>query len=330
MSKFREEARRLEREVAERSSWIDEILRLEPAKQARLYKWIDSESQPGPEIAEAAETIRLPVTDGELRVLHTAPVRRGRPILFVPGWGAVPEEFKEFYEFLHGEAELYYLETREKQSSTLHRGAEMSVEQSARDIAEAIERLGLADRDFLLLGSCWGASIIVQGLYDRTLTAPTVLLVDPMESLWFPRWLLRVFFRFTPDFVVRFLKPLIVWLKLRGMTEPRQRARAEQFIRAAHVGKWRRAAVAARNFQLAGKLETIENEVFVLNCSDDAIHDQRYYPVLTDRLPHGRFLSLQVNERHRERMIGLAAREFGRVSAEEGVPESLRSYLKLR
>ncbi|MFW6338984.1 MAG: alpha/beta fold hydrolase, partial [Alkalispirochaetaceae bacterium] len=324
MSTFREEKLRLEREVAARSEWIDEILRLEPEKQKRLYEWIDSETQPGPEIAEAAETIRLPVADGELRVLHTAPVRRGRPILFVPGWGALPEEFAEFYEFLHGEAELYYLETREKRSSTLHRGAEMSVEQSARDIAHAIDSLGLRERDFLLLGSCWGASIIVQGLYDRILSAPTVLLVDPMESLWFPRWLLRFFFRFTPDGIVRFLKPLIVRLKLRGMTEPRQRARAEQFIRAADVGKWRRAAVAARNFQLAGRLETIEKELFVLNCSADAIHDQRYYPVLTDRLPRGRFLSLQVDERHRERMIGLAAREFAKVSADEGVPESLR------
>ncbi|MFP4408558.1 MAG: hypothetical protein ACLFPW_08575, partial [Spirochaetaceae bacterium] len=73
MSTFREEKLRLEREVAARSEWIDEILRLEPEKQKRLYEWIDSETQPGPEIAAAAETIRLPVADGELRVLHSVP-----------------------------------------------------------------------------------------------------------------------------------------------------------------------------------------------------------------------------------------------------------------
>lgn len=341
MSDFRREAKRLEREVADRREWIDEVLSLEPEKQAYLYEWIDAEAEPGPQITEAAETIMVPVEGGELRVLYSVPsspaprsqtsgtASRARPVLFVPGWGAVPEEFREFYHFLHDEVELYYLETREKRSSILDPRSGMNVGRSGRDIEKAIEKLGLRDRDFVLLGACWGSSIILQGLHDQTLSAPTVVLVDPMKSLWFPRWLLRFVFRWTPNFVVRLLKPLIVWLKLLGMQEPRQRQRAEQFIRAADIGKWRRAAVAARNFQLAGKLKTIEKELFVLNCSDDAIHDQRYYPVLTDRLPRGRFLSLQVDERHRERMVGLAAREFARVTAEQGVPESLRDYVKL-
>lgn len=341
MSEFKREAQRLECEVAERRKWIDEVLTLEPAKQARLYQWLDTEADSGPQITESAETIMVPVEGGAIRILHSVPssppprshmsetASRVRPVLFVPGWGAVPEEFREFYQYLHGEVELYYLETREKRSSILDPRSEMSVEQSGRDIARAIGELGLEHRDFVLLGACWGSSNILQGLYDRTLSAPTVVLVDPMKSLWFPRWLLRFVFRWTPNFVVSLLKPLIVWLKLIGMKEPRQRQRAEQFIRAADIGKWRRAAVAARNFQLAGKLATIDKELFVLNCSDDAIHDQRYYPVLTDRLPQGRFLSLQVDERHRERMIGLAAREFARVTAEQGVPTSLRGYVKL-
>lgn len=332
MSKFGREARRLKQEVAARQEWIEEILRLDPERQRRLYRWLDAEEREVPGIEEVSEQIMLSVEGGSIRILHTppggaAPDSASRPILFVPGWGAVPEEFREYYELLHGEVELYYLETREKPSSILSRkGPEMTVSRSARDIGAAIRELKLENREFVLMGSCWGASIILQGLHDGILEAPTVLAVDPMQRLWFPRWLLRFVFRWTPDFVVTFLKPIIVRLKLLGMNEPRQRERAEQFIRAADVGKWRAGAVAARNFQLAGKLESIAEEVFVLNCSDDAIHDQRFYPVLTDRLPRGRFLSLQVDESHRERMMGLAAREFARTPSEEGVPESLREY----
>lgn len=337
MSQFRREARRLEREVAERREWVESVLHLNTERRCRLYQWLDAEAREAPEIEEASEEVAIPVAGGSLRVLHcmskepAAPDRGGpRPILFVPGWGAVPEGFREFYELLHGEVELYYLETREKPSSILEdERPQMSVSQSARDIGDAIRRLGLEQRDFVLMGSCWGASIILQGLHDGTLRAPTVLAVDPMERLWFPRWLLRYLFRWTPDGAVALLKPLIVWLKLLGMKEPRQRERAEQFIRAADIGKWRAGAVAARNFQLAGKLQSIDVEVFVLNCSDDAIHDQRYYPVLTSRLRRGRFLSLQVDESHRERMIGLAAREFARTPSEQGVPASLRAYVTL-
>lgn len=337
MSEYRREARRLEREVAEKRAWIDKVLRLEPEKQNALYQWLDAEKRSAPAMTEASQMSMLPVEGAEIRLLHSRPRRApeggappARPILFVPGWGAVPGEFQEFYELLHDEVELYYLETREKHTSILREHKpEMSVSRSARDIAAAIRQLRLQERDFVLMGSCWGASIILQGLHDGSLEAPTILVVDPMQRLWFPRGLLRFLFRWTPDFVVALLKPLIVWLKLLGMKEPRQRERAEQFIRAADIGKWRSGAVAARNFQLAGKLESIRKEVFVLNCSDDAIHDQRYYPVLTSRLPRGRFLSLQVDEGHRERMMGLAAREFARASSEEGVPESLREYVTL-
>ncbi|MFP4638304.1 MAG: alpha/beta fold hydrolase [Spirochaetaceae bacterium] len=338
MSTFTREARRLDREVAERGEWIEKILRIEPEKQKRLYRHLDVEAKAAPGMTEAAETIMAPVDGATLRVLRSRPGAHGmapasgstRPVVFVPGWGAVPGEFEDLYEYLHGEVELYYIETREKPSSVpAGRRPDMSVEQSARDIAAAIRYLGLDVTDYVLLGSCWGASIILEALHQGCVAAPTVLAVDPMQRLWFPRPLLRFFFFWTPDFLVRLLKPLIVWLRLRGMEEPRQRERAEQFIREADIGKWRRAAVAARNFQLAGRLESIEQEVFVLTCSGDYIHDQRYYPVLTRRLPRGRFLSLQVDEAHRERMIGLAVREFARTPPEQGVPESFREYLKL-
>lgn len=336
MSEFSREARRLEREVGEREQWIEEVLRIDREKQQRLYRRLDTEARAAPRITEASETIMVPVDNGEIRILHSRleasrkAVRSARPVVFVAGWGAVPEEFREFYEYLNGEIELYYVETREKRSSVLSgQRPDMSVEQSARDIAAAVKHLGLEEEAFVLMGSCWGASIVLEGLHQGCLAAPTVVAVDPMKSLWFPRWLLRFFFRWTPDLVVRLLKPLIVRVRLQGMTEPRQRERTEQFIRSADIGKWRRAAVAARNFQLAGRLESIRQEVFVLTCSGDTIHDQRYYPVLTKRLPRGWFLSLQVDEGHRERMIGLAAREFARTPADHGVPERLRDYVEL-
>lgn len=342
MFEFEKQSRRLEQEVAERSEWIEEVLSLDENRRRRLHRMIEEEWRSGPEMTELAEMIMVPVPGGEIRVLHLSPSAAGgtgpeaggetarRPVLFVPGWGALPEEFQEFYDVIHGEVDLYFLETREKRSSNLDSGPwDMSVSRSARDIAEAVEYLGLSGRDYLLMGACWGSAIILEGLHLGILKPPTVVTVDPMKRLWFPRWALRFFFRWMPPELIALLKPLIVWVKLLKMEEPRQRERAEAFIRDADIRKWKGAAVAARNFQLAGKLASIADEVFVINSSDDTIHDQRYYPVITDRLPRGRFLSLQVGEKQRERMMGFAALAFARTRAEEGVPELFAEYVKL-
>ena len=97
MSEYRREARRLEREVAEKREWIDKVLRLEPEKQNALYQWLDAEVRSAPAMTEASQMSMLPVEGAEIRLLHSRPRRApeggappARPILFVPGWGAVP------------------------------------------------------------------------------------------------------------------------------------------------------------------------------------------------------------------------------------------------
>ena len=177
MSQFARESRELEREVAMRREWIEDILRLEAEQQRHLYELVDAAVADLPQISEVGEQSLVPVEGGEIRVYHLPPAlaatgtrraanddtgsshsqrprepKSARPVLFVPGWGAIPQEFQEFYEFLGDEVELYYLETREKRSSLLRgKNPPMSVEQSARDVATAIRHLGLEGSDFVLI-----------------------------------------------------------------------------------------------------------------------------------------------------------------------------------
>ena len=159
------------------------------------------------------EELHLPVQGAELRVYRHVP-RRGaarRPIVLIPGWGAIPETFQDFFEVVHDRAEWYFLETREKASSRLaSRRVDMSVAQSVRDVQEVLETLGLVARgDFVLIGACWGAAIILEGLITGTLTAPTAIAADPMHRMWFPQWALRWVAPWLPDFVARLIKPVL-------------------------------------------------------------------------------------------------------------------------
>jgi pimeloyl-ACP methyl ester carboxylesterase len=280
----------------------------------------------------AGEEVMVPVDGAELRVFHFVsrdPAAR-RPVVLVPGYGATPEGFQDFYAALRDKAELFYLETREKSSSRITgRHTDMSVSRSARDIQQVLTFLGLAgSRDFVLVAPCWGASIILHGLIEGCLDAPTVLLADPMHTLWFPKWILRYVSPVLPALVLLALRPFVARSMLGDMQEPAQKLRAYSFVYGADPWKWKKAAEAARDFELFGRLSGIGREVFVLNGTNDKIHDQRHYPRIAMEMPRGRFISMQTNERHRERLFGVAALEFARASAWEGLPASLARFEK--
>ena len=192
-----------------------------------------------------------------------------------------------------------------------------------------MDTLGLAGRrDFVLVGSCWGSAIILQGLIDGTIEAPTLVAVDPMHSLWFPKWVLRYVSPIAPVFVVGLLKPVFRRSLIGDMKEKTQKARIDRFIDEADTGKWKRSADAAREFELFGNLGAVDREVFVFAGSADKVHDRKDYPRIARELPKGRFLYLETSERERERLIALACLEFARVAAGQGLPPSLKPFEK--
>jgi len=273
--------------------------------------------------------IRVAVTGGSIRCFHFKPVRcdTRRPIVFVPGFGAVAAGFKDFYSIVHGRCECYYIETREKGSSEIDRkDPQMGMSQSARDIAAAITSFGLDDSDYVLIGACWGADVIGQGMIDGTLSPPTVVLLDPIHRLWFPQAILNIA-NLIPDWFLRYVvKPIGGAIALGRFEEGVQKERVRLFMDSFVPWKWKRSAYAARDFEFLDSAHRITREVFVVNGSGDPIHDQRYFPGIARRMPRGRFISGPIDESYREYFIGYVSFLFASVSAEEGLPAFLEEY----
>jgi hypothetical protein len=309
-------------------------LRATDEERARVEQLMASAEKTAPPFWQPGigDELSVPVEGAELRVFHFVPRKPAarRPVVMVPGYGATPEGFQDFYAALKDTAELFYLETREKSSSTVsHRHADMSVSRSARDVQQALSFLGLAGgRDFVLVAPCWGATIVLQGLVEGCLAAPTVLVADPMHTLWFSKWLLRYVSPVLPSFSLQALRPIFVRAMLGDMGEPTQKQRAYAFVYGADLWKWKKTAEAARDVELFGKLSGIHGEVFVLNGTHDRIHDQRHYPRMAQEMPRGRFIYMPTDEGQRERLFGVAALEFANVTAEEGLPQSLGRFEK--
>jgi pimeloyl-ACP methyl ester carboxylesterase len=313
---------------------LSEALQLTREQAGRVEARLSELERSAPELWDPAhgEHIMVPVDDAQIRVIHLRPERPEglRPVVFVPGWGVVPQGFQEFYAALHGKVDLYYVETREKASSRiLTKNADMSVSRSARDVQAAIDALGLNDgRDFALVGSCWGSAVILQGLIEAVIRAPTVVVVDPMHRLWFPDWVLRYVSPLLPVFVTRLIKPVLRRALLGDMKEKFQKQRIDLFIDQADVWKWKRSADAALNFELFGRLGAISREIFVFNGTTDKVHDQKDYPRIARELPKGRFVYMETGERERERLMSIACLEFSRVRAADGLPPALAPFEK--
>jgi pimeloyl-ACP methyl ester carboxylesterase len=309
-------------------------LQADGAHLRRVGELLGEDGQAAPELwaPGVCREVYVPLAGAEIRVFHSRPASptARRPIVLVPGWGTIPQGFQGFYQKVHGQAELYYLETREKNSSRiLGRKPDMSVLRSARDIQIALQALGLAGkRDFVLVGACWGASMILEGLLAGELDAPTIILADPMHTLWFPKWLLRWVSPLLPSGAVHLLRPLLRQALLGDMKETAQKQRTLSFVNSADIWKWKKSAEAARDFELFGRLHTVGRELFVINGTADKVHDQSHYPRIARELPGGRFLYLPVEESRRERMFAAVALQFARQSAAEGLPKTLAGFEK--
>jgi len=280
---------------------------------------------------EICETIYVPVDDGELRVLHIKPKnpQSKRLLVFIPGWGGLVEGYTDFYEVIHNQLEFYFIETREKSSSKLdRRKAKMNMTQKAKDIQDIIKYLGIDKQDFTLFGTCWGGAIILHGLIKGLIKAPTIVANDPMHTLWFPKWLLKYIAPFIPVPIVKLLKPIFKKTQLRGMEEEVQRKRAEAFVDKADAWKWKKTAEAVKDFELIGRMSSIQEEVFITNGTTDKVHNQYTYPVMAKELPNGRFIYMKTDESKREYLMGYLALEFCKVISDDGIPPSLQEFEK--
>jgi hypothetical protein len=305
-----------------------------PAQRERVADMLAQADRSCPGFWEPEEGVemRVPVEGADVRVFACRPRTPvdTRPVVLVPGWGVTPEGFQAFYQSIRGKAEFYYVETREKGSSRIGgRAPDMSPAQSARDIGAALESIGLAGkRDFVLAGVCWGSTLVLQGLLDGVIDAPTILVGDPMHRLWFPRWMLRYVAPLAPAFLLGAARWLIALAMIGDMQEKTQKSRDYAFVRAADPAKWKRSAFAARDLELFGAVGRIGRDVFVVNGTNDKVHDQAHYPRIASEMPKGRFLYLPTDESNRERCIGAAALEFARVSAADGLPPALAGFEK--
>ncbi|MHA1435383.1 MAG: hypothetical protein ACTSO7_16195 [Candidatus Heimdallarchaeota archaeon] len=273
----------------------------------------------------------IPVKGGEIRVTHIKPDKPvgKRPIVFVSGWQSMPYQFEDMYEIIYNRIEIYFVETREKYTSKIkRRKADLSVSQKARDLKAVLEYFELENQDYVLFATCWGATITFQGLLDKTLKAPTIVIFSPMYKIWFPKFMGKYILPLLPVFFITLLVRITSYVMFIGEKAETQKSRIQLTMREGEIWKWKKATLAANDLFLFGKLSVIQEEITVISGTHDLIHSANDYPKFADELPNGRFFYFGFDDNDREFAMGLILLEYSKITSEQNVPDFFIEYEK--
>jgi len=243
-------------------------------------------------------------------------------VLFVPGWGADWEYFVDLFDEVDEDVPLYFLESREKRSSTMVSDASYSMLRFARDVAVAIQTLGLAGTDYALVGTCFGSAVLLETLSRHLISPGISVLFDPMPRLWVPRWILHWIVPLLPVNLIALLRPTIRRALLYGMEEAAQRERTRKIIDSAVLPKWKPGSFQIRDWSAFEVAPGVNEEVHVLNATSDRFHDGSIYPEIAGLMPKATYLRFFAEGRDRERFMGTTINAYSR-SRGNAIPEEL-------
>lgn len=211
-----------------------------------------------------------------LRIItFTPPVNLNLPpIVFIPGLAGVILSFKDLLVELTSTHTVYYVETREKGSAKISSPVGFSVSDIAADIPVAIQALGLADKDYIMISYSLAASGTAVLLANKMLKPNLAVLVQPSASFPWPRWLLGLSWVGVPLYGV--IKPFVKWY-MRNFTIDINEDREIYVINCRNLDQAnpKRLAATVRamaRFSIWEYLPKIEANCLVIGASKDSFH----------------------------------------------------------
>lgn len=148
----------------------------------------------------------------ELRVLSFCPVTEtsGIPVLIISGLATMVESFEEVINELSKNSPVYFIETRDRYTSRIAGKAEYGIPAMGRDIVKIVESLGLKEKNYVLMGYSFGASIMSE-CYSLLREKPKCLIfMEPTPEFHYPGWSLIVI-RLMGKPLYRILRPVAKW-----------------------------------------------------------------------------------------------------------------------
>jgi pimeloyl-ACP methyl ester carboxylesterase len=251
------------------------------------------------------------VSDGvSLKIIYFTPqnVSQGKPvIIFVAGWISLISGWKDVLKVLTAEHRVIYLESREKQSSTVPdvKKVSFSIERLKLDIGEIVKKVIPPSEKFILAGSSLGASAILEYCGSKKQKPLSAILIAPNTEFRFPKILGTIIPAIHPALYFT-VKPVIKWylrnFRLDKKTCKEQIEKYENTIDCADPYKLKANALAIRNYAIWDHIDNITVPCLIIGATTDTLHDTENIKHLIKILPDSNYIELKSNmETHGEK-----------------------------
>ncbi|MBN1335842.1 MAG: alpha/beta hydrolase [Deltaproteobacteria bacterium] len=246
----------------------------------------------------------------QLYVARIRPALESRhpPVVLLPGLASIPHNFRGTLLEMTRHTEVLWLETREKSSSRIQDVKDVSIPAMAQDLRVFVEKAGLPDDGYVLMGYSLSASVILEASRSLPRRPRLVALAEPNATFDFPPWALLL-----ARYAVPLYRPLLPFLKwymrtfvIRVADDREMYAIYCNILDAADPRKIAAVVRAVKPWSAWAGLDDIDLPVLVLGTSKDRLHRYEDTLRIAASLRHSTFIDMETNDRtHSGEVVGV-------------------------
>ncbi len=274
----------------------------------KLSDYCAKRSKAKEEMIPVSENVSLKV------ITFTQPSRKRNPkVVFVAGWASLIKGWQKVLKEMTKDFTVYYIETREKNTSQIEGDIGFSVDAIGQDLIEIISHFKLKDNEYILFGSSLGATTILNCSPHLPSKPLCLVLVGPNAYFRIPRFgkaLIKVFY--PPMYL--WIKPYVKWylknFRLDVKSDPAQYEKYCGALDAADPWKLKKAAKAFFNYKVWGVLDKIQYPALIIGASKDELHEPENLKKIVAKMKYATYLDMETNENSHSKEVVVKIREY--------------------
>lgn len=221
------------------------------------------------------------------------------PIIFLPGLGSVPDNFRDTVVALAERHIVYYIETREKGSSQTEGRAGYSIGEIASDLPVVIEKLGLRAGEYIVCGYSLGATVAVSAQRLTGQKPAALVLIEPSATFKWPWWLPPLARIGVPLYPV--IKPFIKWymkkFHINAEGDYEMYEINARILDQADPRKLAATVIAVAKYEIWTDLKSVDVPVLVIGVSKDKFHSHDEASNIAAAIAGSSYTDIETNRR---------------------------------
>ena len=284
---------------------------MEEEKKVVLETWLDH--LPAGSLKELIENhtriekIQVKTGKGTIRVYKISPKEPTQmvPMCFIAGFASSIEDWRWVIEGVTRKRTIYYVETREKDSSTYTKRDSFELNELVSDIDSVIKKLGL--KKYYLAGSSLGASMGLIHAAKGKNKPKKMILLNPRPAYKFSR--IVIIATFLPSYFLRAIRHIISWvvpniILRKGDIE--QKRKAIRNVYRSDLGKVAKLVNRLNGFKITPVLRYVPGEVLIIGASKDGGHGALDAEEIAARISNAKYMDIGTNARaHEYEMVNI-------------------------